>query len=60
MGKTKQNFWRRIKEQDTDIHIGVSEKPIPRHFAQAHDYKTGSLRFQVLARIHPPVRGPGG
>lgn len=31
--------------------------PIPRHFAEYHYYKTNSLLFQALARVHPPERG---
>lgn len=60
VGKTKQNFWKRIKEHVADIQIGIIDKPIPRHFAQFHDYKTDSLKFQVLARIHPPLSKRGG
>lgn len=56
-GKTKRNIWKWIKEHAIDIQIDVMEKPIPRHFAKFHDYSTNSLKFQVLARVHPPTHG---
>lgn len=57
VGKTKLNFWSRIKEHAVDIEIAITEKPIPRHFAEVHDYSTTTLKYQVLARIHPHTRG---
>lgn len=58
VGKTKRKFWKRISDYVSDITTGILDKsPVARHFSEKHKYKTDSLKFTALARIHPPLRG---
>lgn len=57
IGKTKRQFWRRIKDH---IYYGHSNKlntPIGRHIALAHKWDTSVVKFAALERIIPDERG---
>lgn len=64
VGKTKCNFWRRIKDHVSDIRCGILNSLVARHFTTQHLYKVDSLEFQeqsckVTCRVWPGVTANG-
>lgn len=54
VGKTKRTFWKRMSYPVSDITTRILDKsPVARHFAERHKSEIESLKYTVLARIHP-------
>ncbi|XP_077339255.1 uncharacterized protein LOC143983433 [Lithobates pipiens] len=57
VGKTKQEFHRRISKHVYSMEIGNYYLPVGRHVVTVHDYRMPKFTFVALDRIHIPARG---
>lgn len=57
VGKTRQEFRKRVDKHMQSMQIGNLYLPLGRHVARYHNYRLPSVNFTVLDRIHLPLRG---
>ena len=57
IGKTRQEFGKRVNQHLQTMHIGNFYVPLGRHVRDKHNYKMPKINFMALDRIHIPLRG---
>lgn len=57
VGKTRQEFTKRVEKHIHSMGIGSLYLPLGRHVAKQHNYRMPKVNFTVLDRLHIPTRG---